>query len=241
MSNGIATLTLVAASLMVLAGCDARVASDPSPRAPSAASEPNIRSQVDAANGRIWWLTREGVFVHDAKTPQKRFVPIPGWVSVDPAYACLAALALGPKGEALVTSNILPTVWKIDPETLAVSEHALVLDADQDKEVGFSGLVYSAQHAAFFAVSEFGSGSLWRIDADLTRGEKVALSAPVTKACGVAVGAPKKAERLSRLCVRGQQGDWTVQLAADQRSASVHAAPCTDLPWLLSQVTLRGE
>ena len=48
-------------------------------------------------------------------------------------------------------------------------------------------------------------------------------------------------ERLSRLCVRGQQGDWTVQLAADQRSASVHAASCTDLPWLLSQVTLRGE
>jgi hypothetical protein len=181
------------------------------------------------------------VFVHDAKIPQKRFVPLPGWVSVDVAYACPAALALGPKGEALVTSNILPTVWKIDPETLAVSEHALVLDADQDKEVGFSGLVYSSEHAAFFAVSEFGSGSLWRIDPDLARGEKVALSAPMTKACGVAVSAPQKAQRLSRLCVRGQQSDWTVQLAPDYRSASVRAAPCTDLPWLLSQVTLRGE
>ena len=56
-------------------------------------------------------------------------------MSVDPAYACQAALALGPKGEALVTSNILPTVWKIDPETLAVSEYALVLDADQDKDM----------------------------------------------------------------------------------------------------------
>ena len=239
MSNGIATLSFVAASLMLLAGCDARLASDRSPRASSAASEPNIRSQVDAANGRIWWLTREGVFVHDAKTPQKRFVPLPGWVSVDPAYACLAALALGPNGEALVTSNILPTVWKIDPETLAVSEYALVLDADQDKDMGFSGLVYSAEHAAYFAVSEL--GSLWRIDADLTRGEKVALSAPMAKPCGVAVGSPPKAERLSRLCVRGQQGDWTVQVASDQRSASVRSAPCTDLPWLLSQVTLRGE
>ncbi len=141
MSNGITTLSLVAASLMVLAGCDARVASDQSPRASSAAGERNIRSQVDAANGRIWWLTREGVFVHDARIPQKRLVPIPGWVSVNVAYACPAALALGPNGEALVTSNILPTVWKIDPETLAVSEHALALDADQDKEVGFSGLV----------------------------------------------------------------------------------------------------
>jgi hypothetical protein len=238
MSNGIATLSFVAASLVALAGCDARVASDQLPRA-SAAGEPNTRSQVDAANGRIWWLTREGVFVHDARTPQKRFVPIPGWVSVDPAYACQAALALGPKGEALVTSNILPTVWKIDPETLAVSEYALVLDADQDKDMGFSGLVYSAEHAAYFAVSEL--GSLWRIDADLTRGEKVALSAPMAKPCGVAVGSPPKAERLSRLCVRGPQGDWTVQLAADQRSASVRGAACTDLPWLLGQVTLRSE
>jgi hypothetical protein len=239
MSNGIATLSFVAASLIALAGCDARDASDRSPRASAATGEPNIRSQVDAANGRIWWLTRDGVFVHDAKTPQKRFVPIPGWVSVDPAYACQAALALGPNGEALVTSNILPTVWKIDPETLAVSEYALVLDADQDKDMGFSGLVYSAEHAAYFAVSEL--GSLWRIDADLTRGEKVALSAPMAKPCGVAVGSPPRAERLSRLCVRGQQGDWTVQLAADQRSASVRGAACTDLPWLLSQVTLRSE
>ncbi|HZT61563.1 MAG TPA: hypothetical protein VFA36_00390 [Burkholderiales bacterium] len=239
MSNGITTLSLVAASLMVLAGCDARVASDQSPRASSAAGERNIRSQVDAANGRIWWLTREGVFVHDARIPQKRLVPIPGWVSVNVAYACPAALALGPNGEALVTSNILPTVWKIDPETLAVSEHALALDADQDKEVGFSGLVYSSEHAAFFAVSEL--GSVWRIDRDLTRAEKVALSVPMTKACGVAVGATKKAERLSRLCVRGLQGNWTVQLASDQRTASVRSAPCTDLPWLLSQVTLRSE
>jgi hypothetical protein len=239
MSNRNAPLSFIAAALVALAGCDARVASDPSPRASSAAGEPNIRSQVDAANGRIWWLTREGVFVHDARTPQKRFVPIPGWVSVDPAYACQAALALGPKGEALVTSNILPTVWKIDPETLAVSEYALVLDADQDKDMGFSGLVYSSEHAAYFAVSEL--GSLWRIDADLTRGEKVALSEPMARTCGVAVGAPRRAERLSRLCVRGQAGDWTVHLAADQRSASVRAAPCTDLPWLLSQVTLRGE
>lgn len=239
MSNGIGSLSLLAASLIALAGCDARVASEQRPRASSAASEPNVRYQVNAANGRIWWLTREGVFVHDAKTPQRRFVPIPGWVSADAAYACPPALALGPKGEALVTSNVLPTVWKIDPETLAVSEHALALDADQDKDVGFSGLVYSSEHAAFFAVSEF--GSLWRIDPDLTRGEKVELSAPMAKACGVAVGSPQRAERLSRLCVRGQQGDWAVHLAPDQRSASVRAAPCTDLPWLLSQVTLRSE
>ena len=238
MSNGIRTLSLLAA-FVALAGCDSADAPRQAPGVAAAVNETSARYQVDAAHGRIWWLAREGVFVHDARTPQKRLVPIPGWLWADVAYACLPALALGPKGEALVTSNVVPTVWKIDPETLAVSEHALTLDADQDKDVGFSGLAYSSEHAAFFAVSEF--GSLWRIDPDLTRGEKVALSAPMTKACGIAVRAPQKAQRLSRLCVRGQQGDWTLQLAPDDRSASVRSAPCTDRPWLLSQVTLRNQ
>ena len=157
MSNGIRALSLLAVSLVALAGCDSRFETNQPSGAVPAMSESNVRYQVDAARGRIWWLTREGVFVHDVQAPQKRFVAIPGWVSVDVAYACPAALALGPNGEALVTSNVLPTVWKIDPETLVVSEHALALDADQDKDVGFSGLAYSSDHAAFFAVSEFGS------------------------------------------------------------------------------------
>ena len=239
MKNGIAPLSLLAASIIALGGCDSGVETSQPSAAVTAVSQSNVRYQVDAAHGRIWWLTRDGVFVHDARTPQKRFVALPGWVSVDVAYACLPALALGPKGEALVTSNVMPTVWKIDPDTLAVSAHALALDADQDKDVGFSGLAYSPEQAAFFAVSEF--GSLWRIDPDLTRGEKVALSAPMTGACGIAAGASKKADRFAGLCVRAKQGDWTVQLASDQRSASVRAAPCTDRPWLLSQVALRGE
>jgi hypothetical protein len=109
-----------------------------------------------------------------------------------------------------------------------------------DKDVGYTGLVYSSEDAAFFAVSGL-HGTLWKIDSALTRAQKVSLSAPLPRACGVAVKAPQKAQRLSRLCVRGKQGDWTVQLAPDYHSASVRSAPCTDLPWLLSQVTLRSE
>ena len=52
--------------------------------------------------------------------------------------------------------------WRIDPETLTVSKHEPVLNADTDKDVGFTGLVYSAEEDAFFAVSDF--GALWRID-----------------------------------------------------------------------------
>jgi hypothetical protein len=239
MSNAIASLSLLAASIISLAGCDGRVASGQPLRIAGLVGEANVRYQFDAAQGRIWWLTREGVFVHDAKLPQKVAVPIPGWQWAGEPYGCLPALALGPNGEALVTSDVESTVWRIDPDTLAVSRHVLAPDADLDKDVGYTGLVYSSEHAAFFAVSGL-HGTLWKIDSALTRAQKVTLSAPLPKACGVAVRAPQKAERLSRLCVRGQ-GDWTVQLAPDYRSASVRSAPCTDLSWLLSQVTLRSE
>jgi hypothetical protein len=240
MRNAIAPFSLLAASIIALGGCDGRVASEQSPRTSSAVSQSNVRYQVDAANGRIWWLTPEGVFVHDAKLPQKVAVPIPGWQFAGEPYGCLPALALGPNGEALVTSDVESTVWKIDPDTLAVSKHVLAADADLDKDVGYTALAYSTEHAAYFAISGL-QGSLWKIDSSLTQAQKIALSAPMPKACGVAVSAPQKAERLGRLCIRGRQGDWTVQLASDQRSASVRAASCTDLPWLLSQVTLRSE
>jgi hypothetical protein len=240
MRNAIAPLSLLAASIIALGGCDGRVETNQPSHAAAAASERNVRYQVDAANGRIWWLTREGVYVHDAKMPQKVAVPIPGWQWAGEPYGCLPALALGPNGEALVTSDVESTVWTIDPDTLAVSRHVLAPDADLDKDVGYTAIAYSSEHAAYFAVSGL-HGSLWKIDSALTRAQKVSLSAPLPKACGVAVRAPQKAERLSRLCVRGTQGDWSVQLASDQRSASVRAAPCTDLPWLLSQVTLRSE
>jgi len=240
MSNGIATLSLLAASIIALGGCDSGVGTNQPLRPAAAASEQNVRYQVDAAHGRIWWLTREGVFLRDARMPQRIAVPIPGWQFAGEPYGCLPALALGPNGEALVTSDVESTVWKIDPDTLAVSMHVLAPDADLDKDVGYTALAYSTEHAAYFAISGL-QGSLWKIDPSLTRAQKIALSAPMPKACGVAVSAPQKAERLGRLCVRGRQGDWTVQLASDQRSASVRAAPCTDLPWLLSQVTLRSE
>jgi hypothetical protein len=240
MSNGIASLSFLAASLVALAGCDAGVSTVPAPSTAGAATEPSIRYQVDAANGRIWWLTREGVYLHDAKKPQKLAVPIPGWQWAGEPYGCLPALALGPNGEALVTSDVESTVWKIDPDTLAVSMHVLAPDSDLDKDVGYTALAYSSEHGAFFAVSGL-HGSLWKIDSALTRAQKVALPAPMRNACGLSVAIQQKAERRNGLCVRGKQGDWSVQLASDQRSASVRAAPCTDLPSLLSQVTLRSE
>jgi hypothetical protein len=147
---------------------------------------------------------------------------------VDAPYGSLPDLALGPRGEAVVTSNVVPTLWRIDPETLAVSVHALALDSDTDKEVGFSGLVYSPGHEAFFAVSD-AHGSLWRIDPQLETARKIWLSAPVTRAFGLAVlprVLPRQANRRAELCARTPQGGWAIDFEPGQRSAYVRAAPC---------------
>jgi hypothetical protein len=221
MRNGIAAI-LGAASLLSLAACESNVVQQPPSVDLGAAGNNtfNLRYQVDAARERIWWLTREGVFIHSAAAPEKIPVSLPGWLWAGAAYSCLPDLALGPRGEAVVTSNVLPVLWKIDPETLAVSVHRLQLDADADKDVGFSGLAYSARDGAYIAVSEL-HGSLWRIDPLLRRAQKIALSEPV-RACKVSVQRQERPVRFSRLCLEGR----SVNLAPDQRSAYVQSAGC---------------
>ena len=108
-----------------------------------------------------------------------------------------------------------------------MSVHPLALDADTDKDVGFSGLVYSPQHGAFLAASHL--GSLWRIDPLFTKAQKIPLSAPLPEACGLALQPRSAQPALNRavdLCVRTPHGGWSVRFAPDARSAYVSAVPC---------------
>lgn len=221
MSNGIATNLLVTAALaFALGGCD---------RGPSQPA------------GRIsWQLTRDGVVSVDGQAQ----IALPAWLWVKAPYACPPALATGPRGEAVVTSNVMPTLWRIDPQTLAVTTHPLTLDADAGKDVGFSGLVYSAEHAAYFAVSE-PHGSLWKIDAQLSYAQKVPLSQPISGACGLTVPprpAPAaKTLRAARLCTESPEGRWSIDFAPDQRSAYARSAHGQDCPWSPANVALQGD
>lgn len=232
--NAVAARTLfLSLSIVSIGGCDLGTAPPPPASAAAAAPQglpPGMRYQVDAGRNRIWLLTQDGVFVHDVSRPERTAVSLPGWVTVDASYGCLPDMALGPRGEAVITSNIVPTLWRVDPDTLAVSVHPLALDADTDKDVGFSGLVYSPQHGTFLAAS-FHHGSLWRIDPALERAQKVPLSAPIPKACGLAVrtrGSYQGLRPLPDLCVQTPHGGWSVIFAAGWRSAYVSAAPCAD-------------
>jgi hypothetical protein len=223
----------LAASIVSIGGCDIGAAPEQAAKVARDAQQlqlPNGRYQIDPERNRVWSLTREGVFVYDVSRPERVAVSLPGWVWAGAPYSCLPDLALGPKGEAVITSDILPTLWRIDPDTLAVTVHPLVLDSDTDKDVGFSGLVYSSEHGTYFAAS-YNHGSLWRIDPLFRGAQKVALSAPLPEACALAVRPrtlQQRTSRLAGLCVGTPQGGWTIDFAPDQRSAYVRAASCAD-------------
>ena len=183
-----------------------------------------------AAAEQTWVLHADGVYLQQARKARVA-IKLPEWHWAHEPYACPPAIAIGPRGEALVTSNVLPVLWKIDPQTLTVTVHSLQLDADSDKDVGFSGLVYSARDNAYFAVSEL-HGTLWRIDPLLRRGQKIALSEPVRGACSISTQREQRVSRFTRLCLQGK----TINLAPDQRSAYVQSAGCSSNPFALTPV-----
>ncbi len=231
MWNGNAVKTLfVAVAYVSIAGCDLGAAQPPAASDASRSDAPAVRYRVDAARKRIWILNGDGVFLYDVAARKGIEVPLPDWQWVGASFACLPDLALGPEGEAVVTSNVVPTLWRIDPETLAVGEHPLALDADTDRDVGFTGLVYSAAQRAYFAVSDV-HGSLWRIDSQFAGARRITLSAPIANACSLAVR-PRVARqptlRPAGLCAHAAQDDWAIDLSLDQRSAYVRAAGCAD-------------
>lgn len=153
---------IAAIALVVLSGCESNAQ-------PSAARL--LSYQVDAPRDRSVWLMREGVQIHSASAKPVT-VTLPDWIYAGAPH-CPPGLAIGPQGDVLVTSNVIPTLWRIDGATLAVTVHSLALDADQDKDVGFAALIYAPEQRVFVAYSE-GQRSVWKIDTNLKVARKIA-------------------------------------------------------------------
>ena len=127
------------------------------------------------AADRVWQLARNGVVAQDAGRTTR--VPLPDWIYAGPRFSCAPALAVGPNGEAVVTSDVVPTLWRVDSRTLAVTRHELKLDTDNDKDVGFIDLAWEAKEGAYFAAST-ADGALWRIDRELKAARKESARSP---------------------------------------------------------------
>jgi len=202
MGSGI--LKVVAASLSLLA-------------ANALAAEP-LRTVHDASRNRVWVLERDALYLHQGA--QKQRYELPGWIYASEPYACSPDVAVDAQGAAVVSSNVVPVLWRVEPAKGQVTRHELALDADSEKDVGFSGLAYVPEQGVFFAVSAT-YGSLWRIDTLLRRAQKIPVSTPLRDACGLAIDR-SKIRRIVVLCAQGR----AIYLAPDQRSGYVFAGRC---------------
>ena len=84
-------------------------------------------------------------------------------------------------GVAFVTSDILPVIWRIDPQHSEIRRIELSLDTDRDKDVGFSGLSFAADGALLAAGATF--RSRWRIDLAATTATRIASDPALLDAC----------------------------------------------------------
>lgn len=190
---------------------------------------PIIRHQFDAARNRAWILAWDGVHAYDYGTRKEiSRIVLPGWSWVGEPYGCAPALAIGPQGEAVISSDVAPVMWRIDPATLAVTSREVMLDADTDKDVGFSSLAYVPEQSVFIATSAF-HGSIWRIDPALGTAQKIALLGRLPRACGWNISLPQPARGTARpltLCLSSDRGRRQINLAADLRMAHVVEQSC---------------
>jgi len=147
-------------------------------------TRPAFRVQVDASRNRVWVLSLKGVYIYESRTRKliKR-VELPNWVMVKEAFVCGPDLVLAASGTGYVTSNIQPIIWEIDAETLTVREHVLALDADKDKDFGFSALSFGAGGRDLLGVSS-PLGIVWRIDLAADTAQMARSPKPIRGSCG---------------------------------------------------------
>jgi len=224
------TLAACISSLVAFGACDSSPRTGTGPAAVwYEGSAPIIRHQVDVSRNRLWILAWDGVHVYDQGTrKQIGRAALPEWSWVGEPYGCAPALAIGPQGEAIVTSDVAPAVWRVDPVNFAVTRTVLALDADADKDAGFSGLAYAPAQGVFIATSTF-TGTLWRVDPLLQTAQKIALSSRLPRTCGwdIAPPAPGRGRDLRlQLCISSRRLSRQISVTPDLRSADVVAQTC---------------
>jgi hypothetical protein len=142
-----------------------------------------VRMREDAQHNRLWLLDYEAVSVYDNTSGRLlRRIALPDWAAAGRQYSCPPDLVLDRSGTAFVSSNVLPVIWRIEGERFDVTRLELALDADQDKDFGFSSLAF-ARDGALVARSGM-LNSLWRIDLRASSAARISSSSPSTRCSG---------------------------------------------------------
>jgi hypothetical protein len=173
-------------SALAVAGCLA------SPQALAQASTSQeglhavVRAKSDAARGLRWELGWGAVFAYEEASGRFiRRISLADASFSGARGACRPALLLSRSGAVIVSSNIEPVLWRIDPVTFEVRRYDIVPDSDRSKDFGFSALAWDANEKVLYAASAM-MGTLWRIDLDAATATKISWSPRIRGECAPA-------------------------------------------------------
>lgn len=170
------TAAVLAASTFILGACDGSVRRE-------GVSQGKLEIvRADAQRNRLWVLDPEALTLYDNLNGRRlRRLALPEPFLVGDEHACPPDIALDAAGTVFVSSNVLPVLWRIDPQGFEITRIELALNADTDKDFGFTGLSFAGDDTLIAAASTF--ASLWRIDIRTVSATKIASFPAATRAC----------------------------------------------------------
>lgn len=159
------------AAPLLLSGCDGSVRRD----GPQEEILQVVR--VDAKANRRWVLNHEALTVYDNVNRRRlRRIALPDWTLAGPPHACPPDLVLDASGAVYVSSNVVPVLWRVEPQGFQVTRIALQLNHDADKDVGFTRLFVIGDGTLLAAGATF--ESLWRLDLPSATASKLSVPRP---------------------------------------------------------------
>jgi hypothetical protein len=151
-----------------------------------------LRVKTDTARNRLWVLGVDGVRVYDSTTRVLvRAIALPNW-SVS-KYECAPDLVLDSSGSALVSSNVQPTLWRIQGASFEVTEHAISLVGKERWDIGFGPLAFGANGYVYGLTSN--GISLWKIDLPGAKASMMESYLPPLQSCTLSKLSLDRSER----------------------------------------------
>lgn len=176
----LSSIIATAAIATMLFGCDGSVRRE---------GRPAVNLQVvraDAERNRLWVLDPDALTLYDNTNGRRlRRIVLPEAILAGNGHACPPDVALDAAGTVFVSSNVVPVLWRVDPQRFDVTRIELALDADTDKDVGFTGLSFAGDDVLLAVGATF--ASLWRIDLRTESASKIASFPASAAACDPAV------------------------------------------------------
>ena len=167
--------------LVLLSACDGSVRRE----GPPAAAWLHV-ARADPERNRLWVLEPESLTLYDNLNGRRlRRLALPDPFFVGDEHACPPDIAFDASGTVFVSSNVLPVLWRVDPQRFEVTRIEIALGADGDKDVGFTGLSFAADGVLIAAGTTF--RSRWHIDLPSATASKVASYPAFAGACDPAI------------------------------------------------------